>query len=809
MLQRIYIFTVAIVSMLCITAAVSDSTRVIRIGAFNYYPGIFKDTDGGIKGFYVDALAEIAKRENLRIEYVYGSWSDGLDRLQTGKVDILTSVAYTEERSLVMDYGKVPLLTVWGVLYAPNTSELDDILDANGKKIGVMKNDMNARHFMELTGKFNIPCEFIEFDNFDDVFLAVQSKTVDAGVANVTFGAAKQNQYKLRSTGVIFNPFEIYFAAKKGQNQDILALFDTYLQTWKHQEVSVFNRSREAWSHGNVGKIIIIPAWLHHTITLLIIVAVLAAMFIVMLKLQVKKAVQKIRTSEAALRISEQQYRDVVEHTQDLITRVDSSGTIVFVNYAAVSFWGIPPEECIGKNAFGFIHPDDQKVSEQAFSRWLTDASDTFAHENRQIALDGSEKYVSWIITCIRNTAGTPIGFASIGRDITEAKRAETERAHLEQQIQRSSKLESLGILAGGIAHDFNNLMAGLFGYIDLALEASQSPATNTFLSKALGAIERARDLTRQLLTFAKGGAPVKKVQPLFPFIHETTLFALSGSNVSCKFDIADNLLHCDFDKNQIGQVIDNIVINAHQAMPGGGTIEFSARNVYIAEKVPAPLPQGRFVKISIKDFGIGIPKEQLSSIFDPFFTTKSNGHGLGLAMCYSIINRHGGLIDVESEPGKGTTFHIYLPASSETFSEHVSVSTNHHSGCGEILIMDDEAMMLDILENLLVSFGYSVTCKKNGSEAVEYFTSAKKEGRKFVALIFDLTVPGNMGGFEALEQIRTIDKTVPVFVASGYASDPIMKDPAGFGFTDSLCKPFKRDELIALLNSNLPVPGK
>jgi len=783
----------------------ADSPRTIKIGAFNYYPAIFKDTDGIIKGFYVDALKEIEQKENLRIEYVYGSWSEGLERLQTGDVDILTSVAFTEERSRSMDYGKAPLLTVWGVLYALNTSELDDILEVDHKTIGVMKNDQNARHFRELTSKFSLECEFVEYDNFDDVFEAIKCKAIDAGVTNVTFGAAKQTHYNLRSTGVIFNPFEIFFASKKGKNLDILNLFDTYLNTWKHQETSVFNRSRETWAHGTAGKIIIIPSWLNKAIALFVLSVVIAVAFIIILKIQVKRATDKIRVKEAALRLSENQYRDVVEHTRDLITRVDRNGNIAFVNHASTNLWGLSPDACIGKSAFQFIHPDDKKITEESFSTWLTDTADCYNCENRLVAADGTVRNVSWIISCLRDHTGAPAGFASIGRDITEAKRAEAERLKLEQQIQLNSKLESLGILAGGIAHDFNNLMGGLFGYIDLASTASQNEVVNGYLTKALGAIERARDLTHQLLTFAKGGAPVKKNQHLFPFIQETVQFALSGSNVACEYTVDSNLSLCNFDKNQIGQVIDNIVINASQAMSNGGKIEIFATNSTTTSTSHPLLAPGSYVKISLRDHGIGIPKEQLPRIFDPFFTTKSKGHGLGLATCYSIVKKHDGLIDVESTPGNGTTFHIYLPSSSAKVVDTPAPKVDIHVGCGEILVMDDEAMMRDILQNMLSSYGYTVVCKSNGNDAVNYYMSLNDNTNKIIAMFFDLTVPGGMGGLDAVNIIRSVNSSIPVFVASGYAEDPIMRDPGEFGFTASICKPFKRSELLPLLTTYLP----
>jgi len=232
-----------------------------------------------------------------------------------------------------------------------------------------------------------------------------------------------------------------------------------------------------------------------------------------------------------------------------------------------------------------------------------------------------------------------------------------------------------------------------------------------------------------------------------------------------------------------------------------GGTIEVRAQNTVLDEKKHLPQIQGKYVKISIKDYGIGIPRELLSRIFDPFFTTKAKGHGLGLSTCYSIINRHDGCIEVESEPGKGSTFHVYLPASIVSPLSSKEKSTAKYSGSGTIVVMDDEEVIRDVLGYVLKSFGYTVVCTKNGREAIDFFTAEIKANRPVVGMIFDLTIAGGMGGKEAIKEIRALNLKIPVFVASGYAQDPVMAYPADYGFTASICKPFKMEQLIELLN--------
>jgi len=379
-----------------------------------------------------------------------------------------------------------------------------------------------------------------------------------------------------------------------------------------------------------------------------------------------------------------------------------------------------------------------------------------------------------------------------------------SERKRMEEGLQKIHRLESLGILAGGIAHNFNNLLCGIFGYIDMAYEISNEKQVKKYLSEVLSNIDRARGLTQQLLTFSKGGAPVKKLDHLQHILKETVQFALNGSNVSCNFDLSDDLWTCNFDRNQVEQVIDNLVINARQSMPAGGTIRVSAQNLSLAQDEHPSLSAGCYIKISIHDSGNGISKEILPRIFDPYFTTKTYGNGLGLSTSYSIISRHNGSIEVESEKGTGTVFHIYLPASRNDVTSGMEKSTPKYKGTGVILIMDDENAILEVISEMLISMGHTVICKSNGRDAVDFFIDKKKTGRKIVGMIFDLTILNGMGGKEAVSEIRKLDADIPVFVASGYSEDPVMANPKAYGFTASICKPFRLAELFEMLKNNL-----
>lgn len=376
-----------------------------------------------------------------------------------------------------------------------------------------------------------------------------------------------------------------------------------------------------------------------------------------------------------------------------------------------------------------------------------------------------------------------------------------TDRKKLEEELLKVQKLESTGILAGGIAHDFNNLLMGILGNISLAkLYAKTNEQVLEKLNAAEKASARAQDLTKQLLTFSKGGEPVVKPAVITDLLRDSISFTLSGSNVKSDLSIADNLWPVMIDEGQISQVIQNVVKNADQAMPDGGIVTIRAENKTISREDALPLNDGRYVMISIEDTGIGIMKEHIPKVFDPYFSTKNAGSGLGLASAYSIIKNHGGLITVDSRLGKGTTFHIYLPVSEESPDLPKGSKEEFLSGGGRVLIMDDEKSVIQVAVEMLKFMGFAAEAAKDGSEAITLYKKAHKENRPFDAVILDLTIPGGMGGKETIKKLLEIDPHIKAIVSSGYANDPIMADFASFGFKDVIAKPYKIQELNDVL---------
>lgn len=511
---------------------------------------------------------------------------------------------------------------------------------------------------------------------------------------------------------------------------------------------------------------------------------------------------EELRTAQEQLELSRARYFDLYDLAPVGYFTINKDGLIKEVNLAVSLLLGVDRKELVNQPISRFILPLDQDIY-YLHRKKLFETTESQACELRLLKKN-SESIWTRLESILAYDENDEVSCRVVVIDISERKQAEAERIKFEQITQQTQKLETLGVLAGGIAHDFNNLMGGVFGYIDLSRAQSTESIVIENLSKAMNAIERARGLTQQLLTFSKGGSPILQTAPLFPFIKDNVLFALSGSNVICNFDVPDDLWESNYDKNRIGQVIDNLIINAVQAMPAGGSITLQARNVQLNENEHSVLPLGNYIKISITDTGVGIPNENFVQIFDPFFTTKDKGSGLGLATSYSIINRHGGCIDIESELGKGSTFHVYLPAAiglKSTIDEQLIVK---HKGRGTILIMDDVAVIRETIGDMLEFFGYNVVRKTNGHEVIKFFADELQAGNKIVAMIFDLTIPMGIGGIDTIKEIRKLDLDIPVFVSSGYSIDPVMTNPAEFGFTASISKPFTATELAILLNKYL-----
>ncbi|MBJ6752466.1 ABC transporter substrate-binding protein [Geomonas anaerohicana] len=393
-------------------------------------------------------------------------------------------------------------------------------------------------------------------------------------------------------------------------------------------------------------------------------------------------------------------------------------------------------------------------------------------------------------------------------QDITEEKRLDRENKRIETQMLNMQKLESLGVLAGGIAHDFNNILTGIVGNISFAqMVLEKEHKAKGPLGKAEKACQRAAELAGQLLTFARGGQPIKKVFSVKQLAAESLSLVLRGTNVKGRIEIADSLDIVEADEGQMNQAFNNIIINAVHAMPGGGTLTIAGRNELMEPENRLGLAPGHYVRLDFKDEGCGISESDLKKIFDPYFTTKASGTGLGLASTHSIVTRHGGVILADSTPGRGTTFTIYLPSLGQSAAQLAREQESSHApaGGGSVVVMDDEELIRDLTGAMLEQLGYTPTTCCEGSEAVELYSAARQKGERYDAVIMDLTIPGGMGGKEAAQCILELDPQACLIVSSGYSNDPVMSEYRKHGFRATLSKPYTVKDVARVLREVLP----
>lgn len=504
--------------------------------------------------------------------------------------------------------------------------------------------------------------------------------------------------------------------------------------------------------------------------------------------------------AENALQVSEDKFRSLVEMASDAIFIADAeTGIITDVNKKGIELMGREASDLIGRH-LSSLHPSDE---EELYSRLIESNYSLPLPYNKVLYV----QHISGRKIPVDISANT-IEFAK-GRIVQGIFRNISQRLQFEDELQKTEKLKTASVLAGGIAHDFNNLLTAVLGNLSLAkLEAAKDEKMKARLAETEKAIFRAKDLTHQLLTFAKGGSPNRKIVKLGNIIEEAARFVLHGSKVKCECFIPEDLWLVEVDEGQINQVINNLVINASHAMNDGGVCTLRVENVKLDHASGFPVPPGNYVKIIVEDRGHGIPPDILDKIFDPFYTTKKQGSGLGLSSSYTIVKNHGGHITVDSTVGKGTNFYVYLPASNNKPEQEFETEEINLSGDGRILVMDDEQIVREAAASLLQYLGYDVETAKEGQDAVDMYELSMKIGEPYDAVIMDLTVPGGMGGKDAVTKIRQLDPAAKVIVSSGYYTDPVLAHFKDYGFVGVVPKPYQLDELGKVVKDVISAPA-
>ena len=503
--------------------------------------------------------------------------------------------------------------------------------------------------------------------------------------------------------------------------------------------------------------------------------------------------------------------RRELEHEKELITvtfnsigdgviATDVDGKVTMLNKVSEELTGWSEREARGKpltEVFHIINEQTRVICENPVDKVLeTGRIIGLANHTALISREGIEKSIADSAAPIRNRNSEIVGTVLVFRDVTLENRVNAELA-------KNKKLESIGILAGGIAHDFNNILTGIMGNIDLArTKIAFDNEAISLLEAAESAVQRASKLTQQLLTFSKGGEPVLELESIYDLVRESADFTLTGSGIACRIDRDTELWAALVDRGQIAQVIQNIVLNARQSMPEGGTIHILCENFvkHANSSSMLPISPGDYMRIAITDEGVGMHPSLLEKIFDPYFSTKQEGSGLGMAITLSIITKHQGYIECESTPGLGSTFTLYLPATRESVADK-SHQFDEHKGSGKIMVMDDEEMIRLLTENMLENCGYSVTHACDGEEALKLYKEAMEKSEPFDIVIMDLTIPGGVGGKETIGKLLELDPGVSAIVSSGYSNDPVMANFKDYGFKNCLTKPYVQASLTEVVS--------
>ncbi len=746
--------------------AYATHKTVVKVGVFQFKPLIFTDSDGQTRGINADLLNRIAAENNWQIEYVPGSWDDGLQGAKNRRLDIITSVMYTEERDTFLDYAQEPVFSVWTEVYARHKSHVEDIFALRGMKVAVMKGDQNAANLKQLAESFGIDCEYIEVPSHDEVFKLVQNGGAIAGVAPNIFGLINASKFGLIRTPVILAPKALYLCVPQETNQELLKAINETLRRWKQKPDSYYYRTLNRWLANSEQNII--PNWLIVALTISVLLLLLIAVWSRILKKQVKQRTKALAESEAKFRAL---FNEV---TIGLGMANADTGEILAVNDAFANLLGCKAEEVIGR-----LHAHaraEGKIEDQSQSFQLHRSDKSGEPTETKLTTKNGQVLTVEIRSKVINFDGHNVMFASF-IDISDRKKAEAKRLELELELRQKFKMEAIGVMAGGMAHNFNNNLSIILGNIELSqLKLSTADKIYSLLEDARTALFRSRELVKQILTYSRQQQPEKKPLQLALLVEETMKLLQSTipSTVNMRHQITPQAAqaYVSADPTRIQEALINLCTNAAHAMDEKGDLTVVLDRV---ELRPPDIPaqyQGRpgeFLCLKVLDTGCGIPAENIDKIFDPFFTTKEidKGTGMGLSTVRGIVDQHNGLIKVHSKVDAGTEFQLYFPTVASDQAEPESSSEPLLRGTEKILLVDDDNLVAEVTQAMLRELGYQVTALENPQKALEL---VKTDPDAFDLLITDQTMPG-LTGLELAAQIRQLHPGLPIIICSGYSS--------------------------------------
>lgn len=798
----------------------AEYKRKVIVGVFDHKPLIFIENNQ-VQGFYADIINEIAKKEKWEISYVYGSWNEGLEGIEHGDLDLITSVAYTSERDTFMDYSQIANVTVWGQLYTHKRNKINSLFDLANKNVAIMENDFSGNYFKNMCQNLNLKVNFIEVPSFKHVFYMIENRQVIAGVTNNVFGYNNENSYLVNRTQIIFNPFQLYFTVKKGENQDIIATLDRYFLLWKEDQNSIYYQALDKWltpassdkekAYNKSLKIIII------SLCSLLFIAFLNILFY---RLKVKKAnkIIKSKSNDILTKDSElsqareemifkenklKQLAMAIEQISEGVLITEINGDIIYANPTFYRFCDLDQNTAINQrlNAFDIL-----SLNEENRSNLITHLMEGKSVKEILpiIRKDNTIILIENMVTPIKNQEREIVQFIAIASDITQ-------QVKMQDQLKQMQKMEAIGQLAGGIAHDLNNVLTPILGNVEIALlDDKLSSDIIEDLDEIKKCSLKAKSLIQQLLAFSRKQILKMEVINLPELVYdlEKMLKRLIRENISIKIHCQENIHKIKADQTQLQQAIINLCVNSKDAISEDGEILIDISNMYINESYiyqHSEIKKGDYVLLSVSDNGLGISKANLEHIFEPFFTTKEvgKGTGLGLATVFGIVKQHNGYVYVYSEKNIGTTFKIYLPATKEKLSvttvEEVH-KVEQKTGTECVIIAEDDEDIRTFIFKALKSVGYEVLLSENTSNCLELI---KQNKDKVDLLITDIIMP-QMNGLMLYKKAKLIAPQLKVLYMSGYEETVLAPDSTIDPSIAYLSKPFTFEALCEKIRQAL-----
>lgn len=811
--------------------AKSTDSLDIKVGFYENSPKIYKINDNNhtgseqYTGFFPELINYIAEQEGWSLTYIEGTWSECLDRLYKGEIDVLPDVGFSAQRAALYNFSREPVLTDWAYIYTLDNSTIQTFEELRGKKIAVMKDDIDyigPSGFLNISTIFQLDCTIMEFPDLFSVFESIANGTVDAGVANGLFGNRNAYKYHLQRTILSFNKIDFKFAfPKNGSLTDIIApIIDEWVINLKNDENSVYYTLYDEFiaSVQESDGLFSLPIWGIYIFFGLTAATILFFTISLTFRYQVKKKTYQLHTANKMIKgISDNLVNGFIY--QVVLTNDKFPPKYTYISADIEKMLGIKPEIVLNDPfiQYKLMHPDDlprfMELEKKAYQDFVENKDSgkkiAFFAETRFIIPDGTIRWLQ-ITSTPQYGDKDQIIWNGVALDITDRKKAEQEEKKLQEQLHQSQKLDALGQLAGGIAHDFNNVLASIIGLVELIKIEDDKEKQEEYLNTILSVAKKTGELTKNLLTFARKEVMLKKPVNIITILSETIKLLRHTIDKSVSISVnndAENIYILG-DENNLQNLFINLGINASQAMPNGGILDFEIKNVFLDEKFcqssPYKISPGEYIKISVIDTGFGIPPEILDKIFDPFFTTKpkSEGTGLGLTLVHSIIKSHNGALKVYSQIDKGSVFEVYLPISAnislpfvqEKESDEVEIRPSTQL---TILLIDDEEPIRLVMTSQLERLGYHVICAENGAIGIEKFREFRD---KISLIILDVIMP-IMGGKECLSEIRKIDPDISVIISSGYSKKEEFDELQKLGIMDVLQKPFEISDLIFLLD--------